>query len=113
MQIPQNLSQANFNRSTDEFNIEEASYPLYNPDDHHDACGVGFIAEESGVASRRVVELSLKALNRLEHRGGKGFDEDTGDGAGLLVDIPWTFFKNGWRQLESKNPKPGNSWHLG
>ncbi|MCF7822692.1 MAG: glutamate synthase large subunit [Candidatus Marinimicrobia bacterium] len=72
----------------------DESFPLYNPDDHHDACGVGFIAEESGIASRRVLELSLKALNRLEHRGGKGFDQDTGDGAGLLVDIPWTYFKN-------------------
>ncbi len=113
MQIPQNLSQANFNRSTDEFNIEEASYPLYNPDDHHDACGVGFIAEESGVASRRVVELSLKALNRLEHRGGKGFDEDTGDGAGLLVDIPWTFFKKRMETAGIKKPKAREQLALG
>ncbi len=69
-------------------------YPLYYPDEHHDACGVGFIAEESGQASRRVVELGLKALNRLEHRGGKGFDQDTGDGAGILIDIPWSFFED-------------------
>ena len=68
-------------------------FPLYRPEQHHDACGVGFIAEESGQPSRRVVELALKALNRLEHRGGKGFDQDTGDGAGILVDIPWSFFK--------------------
>lgn len=68
-------------------------FPLYHPEAHHDACGVGFIAEESGQASRRVVELALKALNRLEHRGGKGFDQDTGDGAGILVDIPWPFFE--------------------
>ncbi len=67
-------------------------FPLYHPEDHRDACGIGFIAEESGVPSRRVIELSLKALNRLEHRGGKGFDHDTGDGAGFLVDIPWPFF---------------------
>jgi len=62
---------------------------LHHIEDHRDACGVGFIVEESGVASRRVIDLSLQALSRLEHRGGKGFDQNTGDGAGLLVNIPW------------------------
>jgi len=69
-------------------------FPLYRAEEHHDACGVGFIVEESGQPGRRVVELALKALNRLEHRGGKGFDQDTGDGAGILIDIPWSFFKD-------------------
>jgi len=88
-------------------------YPLYTPEDHRDACGVGFIAEESGVASRRVIELSLKALSRLEHRGGKGFDQDTGDGAGLLVDIPWSFFNERIKEADIKIPADGIQLGLG
>jgi len=84
---------------------EIAHFPLYQPAGHHDACGVGFIAEESGQPSRRVVELGLKALNRLEHRGGKGFDQDTGDGAGILVDIPWPFFIERIQSNNLKNVK--------
>ena len=93
--------------------LRDNPFPLYNPDEHHDACGVGFIAEESGVASRRVVELSLKALNRLEHRGGKGFDQDTGDGAGLLVDIPWTFFRERIKLAGLKKVKKTETLALG
>lgn len=89
------------------------SYPLYDPADHHDACGVGFIAEESGDPTRRVVELSLKALNRLEHRGGKGFDQDTGDGAGLLVDIPWDLFKARMKGSGLNGPQEGETLALG
>ncbi len=81
-------------------------------EDHRDACGVGFIVEESGIASRRVIELSLQALSRLEHRGGKGFDQHTGDGAGLLVDIPWDFIKNRMAHLLGKQQKPENSLAL-
>ena len=85
------------------FEIHDSEYPLYHVEDHRDACGVGFIVEESGIASRRVIDLSLKALSRLEHRGGKGFDQNTGDGAGLLVDIPWNFIKNRLAHLLPEN----------
>ena len=114
MQDPKEYSQTNPIKSVNKPNgTSTDSFPLYNPDDHHDACGVGFIAEESGVASRRVVELSLKALNRLEHRGGKGFDQDTGDGAGLLVDIPWTFFEDRIKTAGLKQAKKNETLALG
>jgi len=87
-------------------------FPLYKPEEHHDACGVGFIAEESGLPSRRVIELGLKALNRLEHRGGKGFDQDTGDGAGILVDIPWPFFKDRIQSSELKKARKNETLAL-
>lgn len=74
-------------------------YPLHRRTEHRDACGVGFIAEESGEPSRRVIELSLKALSRLEHRGGKSSDKNTGDGAGILVDIPWHYFQKQYPDL--------------
>src|SRR5579863_1689772 len=59
----------------------------------HDACGVGFIAQLGGPASHAVVERGLSALKRLAHRGGVDADGRSGDGAGLLVGLPKTFFR--------------------
>jgi glutamate synthase (ferredoxin) len=59
----------------------------------HDACGVGFIAQLGGPASRGVVERGLEALARLAHRGGVDADGRSGDGAGLLVGLPKAFFR--------------------
>jgi glutamate synthase (ferredoxin) len=59
----------------------------------HDACGVGFIAQLGGPASHAMVERGLGALARLAHRGGVDADGRSGDGAGLLVAIPQTFFR--------------------
>ncbi len=66
-------------------------FPLVDTTDHS-ACGTGFIAESTGVPSRRVVTLALAALRRLVHRGAKGADDETGDGAGLMTDIPRELF---------------------
>ncbi len=63
----------------------------YAPD--HDACGIGFIAQLGGPASHAIVERGLCALARLAHRGGVDADGRSGDGAGLLVPIPKTFFR--------------------
>ncbi|UCH10357.1 MAG: glutamate synthase subunit alpha, partial [Fidelibacterota bacterium] len=68
-------------------------YPLFNPQDVHDACGTGFIAEVSGEPSRRVITLALQALKRLMHRGALGADTQTGDGSGILTDIPRPLFE--------------------
>ena len=65
---------------------------LYSPSHEHDACGVGFIADIGNIPSRRVVESSIQALVNLEHRGASGGDAETGDGAGVLVQIPHEFF---------------------
>ncbi len=59
----------------------------------HDACGIGFIAQLGGSASHAIVERGLKALVRLEHRGGVDADGRSGDGAGLLVQLPKPFFR--------------------
>ena len=60
----------------------------------HDACGVGFIAESSGIPSKRVIDLSFKALELMVHRGATLADNHTGDGTGVLTDIPSLFFRN-------------------
>ena len=61
---------------------------LYDPRHEHDACGMGFVASIGGRKSHQMVLDALSALERLEHRGAVGFEEDTGDGAGMLLQIP-------------------------
>ncbi|MBI9102304.1 MAG: glutamate synthase large subunit [Spirochaetales bacterium] len=65
---------------------------LYNPKYEHDACGVGFAAEINGNPSHQIVQDGIKILNNLEHRGAVGGDVNSGDGAGLLAQIPYEFF---------------------
>ncbi|MBM3901205.1 MAG: glutamate synthase large subunit [Verrucomicrobia bacterium] len=74
------------------------SYPsvpnsLYRPEFEHDACGVGFIANISGKKEQRIVQFAIEALNSLAHRGALDADAKTGDGAGILVQLPKAFFK--------------------
>ncbi len=66
---------------------------LYRASDEHDACGVGFVAHIKGVRSHTIVSQALELLINLEHRGACGSDPDTGDGAGILVQMPDRFFR--------------------
>ena len=79
-------------------------YPLYDPAHEHDACGVGFIAARDRRASFRLTRLAVECLVRLDHRGAKAAD-GTGDGAGLLTQIPHRLLS---RELEAWGlPHPG------
>ncbi len=62
--------------------------PLYNPAFEHDGCGTGFVASIDGEASHRVVELAVRALVGLTHRGAVSADAASGDGAGLTIQVP-------------------------
>ena len=66
---------------------------LYDTGFEHDACGVGFVADLSGRGGHDVVASALRVLCNLEHRGAAGGDPDTGDGAGILTQIPDAFFR--------------------
>ena len=66
---------------------------LWRPEFEHDACGTGFIAHVNGARSHAIVRDALEILSRLAHRGGTGSDPDTGDGAGVLIQIPDGFFR--------------------
>src|SRR5678816_3375107 len=66
---------------------------LYEPSMERDACGIGFVAHIQGHKSREIVEQALEVLSRLSHRAATGSDPDTGDGAGILCQIPHRFFK--------------------
>ena len=65
---------------------------LYDPSFEHDACGVGFLAHLRGQASHDVIDRGLRALERMEHRGATGAESNTGDGAGILIQIPHELF---------------------
>ncbi len=66
---------------------------LYDPRNEHDACGVSFVANLKGVRSNDLVLTGLKALTNLEHRGATGAEPDTGDGAGILLQVPDAFLR--------------------
>ena len=66
---------------------------LYSPQYEHDACGIGMLANIKGVRSHTVLTDAMQALVHLSHRGGTGAEPDTGDGAGILTQIPDTFFR--------------------
>ena len=70
-----------------------AAAGLYDPRFEHDACGVGFVADLSGRGGHDVVDRALLVLRHLDHRGAKGSDPDTGDGAGILTQMPDEFFR--------------------
>ncbi|MDT0444975.1 glutamate synthase large subunit [Streptomyces johnsoniae] len=78
--------------------MRSASHPvkqgMYDPRNEHDACGVGFVATLTGEASHELVDQALTVLRNLEHRGATGSDPDTGDGAGILLQIPDAFLRD-------------------
>ena len=66
---------------------------LYDPKNEHDSCGIGFVAHIKGVRSHDLVEQALEVLCHLDHRGARGCETNTGDGAGILTQIPDRFFR--------------------
>jgi glutamate synthase domain-containing protein 2/glutamate synthase domain-containing protein 1/glutamate synthase domain-containing protein 3 len=70
-----------------------AATGLYSPNLEHDSCGIALVAKLWGEASHAVVEKALDALENLEHRGAEGADPNTGDGAGILLQIPDAFLR--------------------
>ena len=66
---------------------------LYRPEFEHDACGIGALAALDGVRSHQILDDALSVLVNLEHRGGTGLEKNTGDGAGILFQIPHHFFR--------------------
>jgi glutamate synthase (ferredoxin) len=66
---------------------------LYDPAWEHDSCGVGFVVNIKGNKSHDVIVQGLTVLNNLSHRGAQGADPKTGDGAGVLIQLPHEFFK--------------------
>ncbi|HWG01047.1 MAG TPA: hypothetical protein VG164_04265, partial [Trebonia sp.] len=74
--------------------VPAATDGLYDSRFEHDACGVGFVADLSARGGHDVVASALRVLCNLEHRGAAGADPETGDGAGILTQIPDEFFRS-------------------
>ena len=80
---------------------------MYSSQFEKDACGMGFVVNIKGKKSHDIIDDGLRILERLEHRGGAGADKDTGDGAGILVQIPHEFFKRECEVLGINLPAAG------
>lgn len=80
---------------------------LYHPRFEHDSCGVGFIVHLKGQRSHKLVRDSITALQNLNHRGASGAESNTGDGAGLLLQLPHEFFRHECAPLGIRLPEPG------
>ncbi len=79
---------------------------LYDPRNEHDSCGVGFIVDLKGRKSHQIVRDGLTALNNLNHRGACGCENNTGDGAGMLIQIPHEFLVARCQALGIELPEP-------
>ena len=76
---------------------ELAGKGLYSPEQEHDSCGVGVVADIKGRKSHTIIEEGLQVLINLGHRGAAGSDPETGDGAGILLQMPHALFRRGKR----------------
>ncbi|MFJ6081973.1 glutamate synthase large subunit [Streptomyces sp. NPDC092369] len=94
MRTPRQPSQHSENGQNWSFmDARPAAQGMYDPRNEHDACGVGFVATLTGEASHTLVEQALTVLRNLEHRGATGSEPDSGDGAGILSQVPDAFFR--------------------
>ena len=80
---------------------------LYDPSFEHDSCGVGFVCDIKGRKSNTIVRQGVDALGRLAHRGATGSDPKTGDGAGILIQIPHEFFLRACQEINIILPGQG------
>ena len=80
---------------------------LYHPSNEHDACGMGLVASIKGEKSHEIIRKGLEVLINLTHRGAAGCDPETGDGAGILIQIPHEFFVQECGELGIALPEPG------
>ncbi|MBP1965130.1 glutamate synthase large subunit [Paenibacillus aceris] len=81
---------------------------LYDPQFERDACGIGFVANIKGVKSHEIVKQALRVLCNLDHRGGQGSEQNTGDGAGILMQIPDTYLQVACAEENIKLPAAGH-----
>src|SRR5438132_119711 len=80
---------------------------LYDPQFEHDSCGVGFVVNIKGAKSHEIIRQALQILINLRHRGACGCETNTGDGAGILLQMPHKFFEKECPKVGIKLPAPG------
>src|SRR5436305_12403454 len=80
---------------------------LYDPQNEHDACGVGFVVDLKGRKAHDIVQKAIRVLLNLGHRGACGCEPNTGDGAGILLQMPHGFLAARCAELSLRLPAPG------
>src|ERR687888_652351 len=80
---------------------------LYDPRYEHDACGIGFVVNIKGEKSHEIVQQALTVLQNLDHRGACGCEDNTGDGAGILLQVPHAFLQHACNGIGLQLPRPG------
>jgi len=80
---------------------------LYDPQNEHDSCGVGFVVNIDGSQSHTIIEKGIEVLVNLLHRGATGGDPNTGDGAGILLQVPDKFFRRECKKMDVPLPEAG------
>jgi len=86
---------------------EQLKNTLYDPSREHAACGIGFIVNVTGEKSNRLVRQALTMLVNMQHRGARGAEPNTGDGAGILLQMPHAFLRKACAQAGIPLPSPG------
>jgi glutamate synthase domain-containing protein 2/glutamate synthase domain-containing protein 1/glutamate synthase domain-containing protein 3 len=81
---------------------------LYDPWYEHDSCGVGFVVDIKGRRSHEIIQKGIQVLLNMEHRGACGSEKDTGDGAGILIQLPHRFLVQESERLDIKLPESGH-----
>jgi glutamate synthase domain-containing protein 1 len=81
---------------------------LYDPQFEHDSCGVGFVVNIKGKRSHEIVRQALTVLMNLRHRGACGCETNTGDGAGIMIQMPHRFFQQSCGDAGITLPEPGH-----
>ncbi|HED24829.1 MAG TPA: hypothetical protein ENN91_06860 [Firmicutes bacterium] len=87
---------------------EFAKKGMYNPASEHDACGIGFLVNINGEKNSEIIGQGVKVLKNLLHRGATGADDQTGDGAGLLFQLPDQFFRRLAEEQGVRLPSAGS-----
>ncbi|GMO58389.1 MAG: hypothetical protein Ta2G_18480 [Termitinemataceae bacterium] len=85
-------------------NASERNVGLYSREYEHDSCGIGFVANIKGGKSHKIIDCALQVLERMTHRGAEGADNETGDGCGIMMQIPHAYYKKQLPEL----PDPFN-----
>ena len=99
---------ASFPEGRDDGTDLPSAQGLYDPRNEHDACGLGFVADLKNRPRNKTVELGLEILRRLAHRGAAGSDPASGDGAGILVQLPHRYFERVLQRDGKELPNPGD-----
>ena len=79
---------------------------MYNPENEHDACGIGFVAHIKGEVSHNIIKRGLNVLENMAHRGAESSDNKSGDGAGITIQVPHEFYIKQGIKVPTTKPPP-------